>query len=183
MTATSIGIRIALIPNFQFLIHQLPPMTRRAVSCWRSSESRCWWRRRLRRGRAGAGPVLVAARERTIEALVFDVAGGPAEFSADLLIRLAGSAAVADPDWKRELLETAFLRAYGVHESHKRAAPECNGRQPGGRIHAGVRDRAGCAHAAGARGARHDPGRSRPCAANCSSGSISIFRRPAAATC
>ena len=63
------------------------------------------------------------AREPTIEALVFDVAGGPAEFSADLLIRLAGSPAVADPEWKRELLETAFLRAYGVHDSHKRAAP------------------------------------------------------------
>lgn len=63
------------------------------------------------------------ARDRTIEALVFDVAGGPAEFSADLLIRLAGSMAITDPDWKRELLETAFLRAYGVHESHKRVAP------------------------------------------------------------
>jgi hypothetical protein len=66
------------------------------------------------------------ARDRTLEALVFDVAGGPAEFSADLLIRLAGSTVVADPDWKRELLETAFGRAYGVHESHKRAAPNAS---------------------------------------------------------
>jgi hypothetical protein len=74
-------------------------------------------------GAAQAPALPRPARERTIEALVFDVAGGPAEFSADLLIRLAGSAAVADPEWKRELLETAFRRAYGVHDSHKRAAP------------------------------------------------------------
>ena len=66
------------------------------------------------------------ARDRTVEALVFDVAGSPAEFSADLLIRLAGSAAVADPDWKRELLEIAFRRAYGVQEPHKRIAPNAS---------------------------------------------------------
>jgi hypothetical protein len=66
------------------------------------------------------------ARDRTVEALVFDVAGSPAEFSADLLIRLAGSAAVADMDWKRELLEIAFRRAYGVQEPHKRIAPNAS---------------------------------------------------------
>ena len=75
---------------------------------------------------AQAPAPLRPSRDRTIETLVFDVAGGPAEFSADLLIRLAGSPVVADPEWKRELLETAFLRAYGVHDSHKRAAPNAS---------------------------------------------------------
>src|SRR5262245_7924477 len=64
-----------------------------------------------------------SARDRRLEALVFDVEGSPAEFSADLLIRLARSGVVADPAWRRELLETAFRRAYGVYESHKRVAP------------------------------------------------------------
>ena len=43
-----------------------------------------------------------------------------------MLIRLAASTAVADQEWKRELLETAFHRAYGVHESHKRIAPNAS---------------------------------------------------------
>jgi hypothetical protein len=57
------------------------------------------------------------------EALVADAAGGPPEFGADLLIRIATSRAITETARKRELLETAFLRAYGAHESYKRVAP------------------------------------------------------------
>ena len=88
---------------------------------WRASESPCC----ARPGRPRSRPPR-PARDRALEALVFDVAGSPAEFSADLLIRLAGSAAVADPDWKRELLEIAFRRAYGVQEPYKRTAPNAS---------------------------------------------------------
>ena len=58
-----------------------------------------------------------------VEALVAEAASGPPEFGADLLIRIAGSPAITDPVRKRELFETAFLRAYGAHESYKRVAP------------------------------------------------------------
>jgi hypothetical protein len=58
-----------------------------------------------------------------VDALVADAAGGPPEFGADLLIRIAASPAITDTARKRELFETAFLRAYGAHESFKRVAP------------------------------------------------------------
>jgi hypothetical protein len=58
-----------------------------------------------------------------VEALANDAAGVPAEFAADLFIRIAASPNLESPARKRELLETAFLLAYGAQESFKRAAP------------------------------------------------------------
>ena len=58
-----------------------------------------------------------------IEALASDASGAPAEFAADLLIRIAESPNIDGPARKRELLEAAFMRAYGAQESFKRAAP------------------------------------------------------------
>jgi hypothetical protein len=58
-----------------------------------------------------------------VEALAADASGAPAEFAADLLIRIAGSPGVDDPARKRELLERAFMSAYGVQEPYKRGAP------------------------------------------------------------
>jgi hypothetical protein len=58
-----------------------------------------------------------------IEALAFEAAGAPAEFAADLLIRIAGSPEIADAARRRELLETAFMQAYGAQQPYKRDAP------------------------------------------------------------
>jgi hypothetical protein len=58
-----------------------------------------------------------------VEALAGDASGAPPEFAADLFIRIAGSANLDDPARQRELLENAFMRAYGAQESYKRAAP------------------------------------------------------------
>jgi len=58
-----------------------------------------------------------------VEALANDAAGAPPEFAADLFIRIAGSPNLDDPARQRELLENAFMRAYGAQESSKRAAP------------------------------------------------------------
>src|SRR5712691_8349823 len=58
-----------------------------------------------------------------LEDLIRDASGAPAEFSADLLIRIAGSPRLGRVSVKRELLDTAFLRAYGAQEPYKRAAP------------------------------------------------------------
>ena len=118
-------------------------------------------RRSVSDGRRAAACPARHARDRTVEALVFDVAGSPAEFSADLLIRLAGSAAVADLGLEarapRDRLP-ARLRRPGTVQAHR---SQRLGRQPGGRIHTSLRDRAGCAHPPGTRCARHAAGRSR----------------------
>jgi hypothetical protein len=58
-----------------------------------------------------------------VEALAGDASGAPAEFAADLLIRIAQSPNIDDPARKRELLEAAFMRAYGAQEPYKRLAP------------------------------------------------------------
>ena len=58
-----------------------------------------------------------------LETLIADASGAPAEFSADLLIRIAGSPRFGSAAARRALLDTAFLLAYGAQESHKRAAP------------------------------------------------------------
>ena len=42
--------------------------------------------------------------------------------AADVMIRLAGSARVADPAWRRELLDEAFMRAYGAQEQYRRSS-------------------------------------------------------------
>jgi hypothetical protein len=60
--------------------------------------------------------------ESALEALAAEASEAPAEFAADLLIRIAGSPHIADV-WRRELLELAFSRAIGAQEPFKRAAP------------------------------------------------------------
>ena len=58
-----------------------------------------------------------------VEALTRDAAALPAEFAADLTIRLAGSPLVDALGEKRTLLDSAFMRAYGAQQPYKRAAP------------------------------------------------------------
>ena len=53
-------------------------------------------------------------RDATLSSIIAEAAGVPPEFSADALIRVAGSAKVVDRSWKRELLDDAFLRAYAA---------------------------------------------------------------------
>ena len=57
-----------------------------------------------------------------IEALADEAMAAPPEFSADVLIRAAQSPAVTDAAWRRELLETAFMRAYGAQQLYRRTA-------------------------------------------------------------
>src|SRR5581483_5582462 len=62
-------------------------------------------------------------RDWRIEALVSDAASLPPEFSADTLIRIAGSGRVTDRRWKRELLDEAFMHAYGAVAQYRRTGP------------------------------------------------------------
>jgi hypothetical protein len=64
------------------------------------------------------------APPRSLELALFanDVRSAPPEFAADLLVRLAQSSKMADPDWKRELLEEAFRLAATVQQPVKRVA-------------------------------------------------------------
>jgi phytoene dehydrogenase-like protein len=57
-----------------------------------------------------------AEKSPALEALVNDAAV-PAEFAADLFIRIAASPNLDDRTRKRELLENAFMRAYGGNPS------------------------------------------------------------------
>jgi hypothetical protein len=61
-----------------------------------------------------------AVRDSAIESLVRDARAAPPEFAADALLRLAASKSV-DPDWKRELLEEAYLAAYSAPLSYSPA--------------------------------------------------------------
>jgi hypothetical protein len=61
-------------------------------------------------------------RDPIIEVFAADAAALPPEFAADVMIRLAGSARVADPAWRRELLDEAFMRAYGAQEPYRRSS-------------------------------------------------------------
>jgi hypothetical protein len=63
-----------------------------------------------------------ARRDPAIESLIEDAAALPPEFNADVLIRIAGNTRVADLDWKRELLEDAFVRAYGAPVAYRRTS-------------------------------------------------------------
>ena len=71
-----------------------------------------------------AAPKATPADERaTVDELAREASALPAEFAADLLIRIAGSPAIGDAGGKRTLLDSAFMRAYGAPEPFKRAAP------------------------------------------------------------
>ena len=60
--------------------------------------------------------------ERPLELVLFlnDVRSAPPEFAADLLLRAAESNKLADPVWKRELIEDAFRLAPTVQQPIKR---------------------------------------------------------------
>jgi hypothetical protein len=62
-------------------------------------------------------------RDQTIEQLVADAASVPPEFEADVLLRLSALPKV-DKEWRLELLDTAYLRAYGAPEQHRRATTQ-----------------------------------------------------------
>ena len=74
-----------------------------------------------------AGSAVVGAgrdappRETRIQNLVIDASGAPPEFEADALLRIANSSAV-DGAWRRELVDSAFLRAYGAQEPYRRSS-------------------------------------------------------------
>ena len=78
------------------------------------------------RGQAPTPPAAasrpVPRRDPRSEALVADAMAIPSEFAADALLRIAGSGRVDDPDWRRELLETAYMRAYAAQEPYRRTS-------------------------------------------------------------
>jgi len=59
-------------------------------------------------------------RDPVLQAFALDAADLPPDFAADALIRIASSAKIVDPAWRRELLDEAFMRAYGVREPYGR---------------------------------------------------------------
>jgi hypothetical protein len=68
------------------------------------------------------GGASAPARPVEIENLVADARTVRAEFAADALLRLAESGAVADPKWKRELIEEAFRTAGGARHPFRLAS-------------------------------------------------------------
>jgi hypothetical protein len=70
----------------------------------------------------GQGPA-AQQRDRTIENVVADAASVPPEFEADALLKLSESPKV-DKAWRRELLDQAFIRAYGASEQYRRTSTQ-----------------------------------------------------------
>jgi len=71
----------------------------------------------------GQGPSAAPSpprRDQAIEQLAADAASVPAEFEADVLLRISQLSKV-DKEWRRELLDTAYMRAYAAPEQHRRA--------------------------------------------------------------
>ena len=62
-------------------------------------------------------------RDQTIELLVADAASVPPEFEADLLLQISSLPRV-DKEWRRELLDTAYMRAYAAPEQHRRSTTQ-----------------------------------------------------------
>src|SRR5258705_2979065 len=58
------------------------------------------------------------ARNPQIDALIADARAVAPEFSADALIRIAGSSQIGNAT-RRELLDEAFMRAYGARDDHR----------------------------------------------------------------
>ncbi len=59
-----------------------------------------------------------------LAALADDAANAPPEFAADALIRIASSSRMLDARWRHDLLDEAFMRAYGVREPYRRATTQ-----------------------------------------------------------
>jgi len=72
--------------------------------------------------RHAQGERVEGGREAVIESLIVDSRAVAPEVAADILLRLAGSSRVADPRWRRELLEDAYFRAYAASETYRVAA-------------------------------------------------------------
>ena len=77
---------------------------------------------------AAAGFVLRAdgdrpSRDARIQALVDATDLVAPEIAADALIRLSTSSRITDRSWRRELLDEAFIRAYGAVDQYRRWAP------------------------------------------------------------
>jgi hypothetical protein len=64
----------------------------------------------------------VEGRDAVIESLVVDARAVPPEFSADVLLRLTGSSRILDTEWRRELIEEAYLRAYSAWDAYRVSA-------------------------------------------------------------
>jgi hypothetical protein len=62
-------------------------------------------------------------RDQAIEQLVADAASVPPEFEADVLLRISALPKV-DKEWRRELLDTAYMRAYAAPEQHRRSTTQ-----------------------------------------------------------
>src|SRR6185436_7893853 len=56
-------------------------------------------------------------RDQTIENLIADAASLPPEFEADVLLRISSMSKV-DKEWRREILDTAYMRAYAAPEQN-----------------------------------------------------------------
>src|SRR6185295_6236192 len=67
----------------------------------------------------GQGPG-APRRDPAIDQLAADAASVPPEFEADVLLRISQLSKV-DKEWRRELLDTAYMRAYAAPEQHRRA--------------------------------------------------------------
>jgi len=67
---------------------------------------------------AGAG----ARRDPRIESLVADAMTIPSEFASEALLRIAGAGVVSEREWRREMLETAYMRAYAAQEPYRRTS-------------------------------------------------------------
>jgi len=79
---------------------------------------------------AAAGLVLRAddrpSRDARIQELVDATDLVAPEFAADALIRLSGSPRITDRQWRRELLDQAYMRAYAAQGQYRRSAPPEN---------------------------------------------------------
>jgi len=76
-----------------------------------------------REGAARNQPQPQRPRDPRLVRLASDAQALPVEFAADALIRLAGSARVADDAWKGALLTEAFFDAYSAREAYRRSTP------------------------------------------------------------
>jgi hypothetical protein len=65
----------------------------------------------------------VPRRDPAIELVVADAASLAPEFNADVLIRVSALPRV-DKTWRRELLDDAYMRAYGAPEQYRRATTQ-----------------------------------------------------------
>jgi hypothetical protein len=68
----------------------------------------------------GRAQGLAPRRDEAIQLLASDAASLPPEFEADALLRISGLPKV-DKEWRRELLDTAYMRAYAAPEQNRRS--------------------------------------------------------------